>query len=156
MPKVLWSVALGVVLALVVTCPVVPGSALAEPGTLPAAQAGKDKEHLKFEMYEDAAQEYRWRLKTADGKNLATAGQGYKSKESCKNGIELVKTEANSDKLKFEEYEDKGMEHRWRLKAANGQIVAASSEGYKTKADCEKAIEMIKKGASKAEVEEKK
>ena len=156
MPKVLCWVALGAVLALAVTCPVVPSAALAEPGRLPAAQAGKDKEHLKFEIYEDAAKEYRWRLKSPDGKILATAGQGYKSKESCKNGIELVKTEADTDKLKFEEYEDKGMEYRWRLKAANGQIVASSSEGYKSRADCEKAIAAIKKGASKAEVEEKK
>jgi uncharacterized protein YegP (UPF0339 family) len=156
MPKSLCALALGAVLALAVTSPVVAVGALDEPGTPPVAQAGKEPAHLKFEMYEGADKEYRWRLKTADGKILATAGQGYKSKESCKHGIDLVKTEAGTDKLKFEEYEDKAMEHRWRLKAANGQIVAASSEGYKTKADCEKAIEMIKKGASKAEVEEKK
>jgi uncharacterized protein YegP (UPF0339 family) len=146
--------ALGAALALAVTC---PAGALWDAGSLPAAQAGKGKDAgLKFELYEDAAKEYRWRLKDADGKILATAGQGYKSKESCKNGIELVKTEAGTDKLKFEVYEDKAMEHRWRLKAANGQIVAASSDGYKAKADCEKAIEVIKKGVAKAQVEEKK
>jgi uncharacterized protein YegP (UPF0339 family) len=36
--------------------------------------------------------------------------------------------------------------------AANGQVVAAASEGYKAKADAEKAIASIKSGAAKAEV----
>ncbi|MHA3916198.1 YegP family protein [Halovulum sp. GXIMD14793] len=39
---------------------------------------------------------------------------------------------------KFEVYKDKRGEFRWRRKATNGQIVGASSEGYKSKADCEK------------------
>jgi uncharacterized protein YegP (UPF0339 family) len=122
------------------------------PGQLRAAQAGQGK--LKFEMYKDAAQEYRWRLKAANGAILATAGQGYKAKADCKKGVERLKEEANSDKLKFEVYEDKANEYRWRLKATNGQIVAASSEGYKAKADCEHAIELIKKGAAQAEVDD--
>jgi uncharacterized protein YegP (UPF0339 family) len=41
------------------------------------------------------------------------------------------------------------------LAAPNGQIVAASSEGYKAKSDCEKAIDLIKNEAGKAEVEDK-
>ncbi len=40
--------------------------------------------------------------------------------------------------------------------AANGQIVAASSEGYKAKAGAEKAIASIKAHAAKAEVVEVK
>jgi uncharacterized protein YegP (UPF0339 family) len=57
--------------------------------------------------------------------------------------------------LKFEVYEDAKKESRWRLKAANGQVIGSSSEGYKAKADCEKAIDSIKSGAAKAEVEDK-
>jgi uncharacterized protein YegP (UPF0339 family) len=152
----LCSFALGVVLALAVTGPAGAG-ALWDQESPSAVQAGKGKDAgLKFELYEDSVKEFRWRLKDADGKILATAGQGYKSKASCQNGIQLVKTEVGTDKLKFEVYEDKAKEHRWRLKAANGQIIAASSDGYKAKADCEKAIELIKNGAAKAEVEEKK
>jgi len=41
------------------------------------------------------------------------------------------------DKDKFEVYQDKRGEWRWRRKASNGQIVGASSEGYKSKADAE-------------------
>jgi len=41
------------------------------------------------------------------------------------------------DKDKFEVYQDKRGEWRWRRKASNGQIVGASSEGYKKRSDAE-------------------
>ena len=53
---------------------------------------------------------------------------------------------------KFELYEDKGGEFRFRLKARNGQIIAIS-EGYTTKASCENGIESVRKNAPEAEVE---
>jgi len=119
---------------------------------LAAAQAENGK--LKFEIYPDAAKEFRWRLKAANGAILATAGQGYRAKAACQKGVERIK--ANLGNLTFEVYEDKAKEHRWRLKAPNGQVVAASSEGYKAKADCQHAIDLIKKGARRAEVEVEK
>ena len=119
-----------------------------------AAQAKKDDSKLKFELYKDKAGEFRWRLKAANGAVLATGGQGYKAKADAKNGIESVQKAGTDDKLKFELYEDQKKEHRWRLKASNGQVIASASEGYKAKADAEKAIETIKEGVAKAEVEE--
>jgi uncharacterized protein YegP (UPF0339 family) len=38
---------------------------------------------------------------------------------------------------RFEVYQDKKGEWRWRRKAVNGNIVGASCEGYKAKGDCE-------------------
>lgn len=38
---------------------------------------------------------------------------------------------------KFETYQDKRGEWRWRRRAPNGKIVGAASEGYASKADCE-------------------
>jgi len=38
--------------------------------------------------------------------------------------------------MKYEIYQDKRGEWRWRLKAANGRILAVSSEGYTAKIDC--------------------
>lgn len=110
---------------------------------------------LKFEIYEDKGGDTRWRLKSANGKILATSGQGYKAKGDCKKAVENIKANADG-KLKFEIYEDTSKESRWRLKATNGQTVASSSEGYKKKADCEAAVAAIKKGAKDAEVEEAK
>jgi uncharacterized protein YegP (UPF0339 family) len=121
------------------------------------AQEKKDKPTagtLKFEIYQDKAKEYRWRLKAPNGAILATAGEGYKAKADCRKGVDRIKADAGTDKLTFEVYEDKAKEYRWRLKAPNGQVIAASSEGYKARADCEKAIDTIKKGAAKAAVED--
>lgn len=38
---------------------------------------------------------------------------------------------------KFEVYQDKRGEWRWRRKASNGRIVGAASEGYNKRSDCE-------------------
>jgi uncharacterized protein len=65
-----------------------------------------------------------------------------------------VSTAQAGRQLKFETYQDKGKEYRWRLKSSNGQVIATSGQGYKDKRDCEHAIDAIKKGAEKARVEE--
>jgi uncharacterized protein YegP (UPF0339 family) len=121
----------------------------------PALLRAADDAALKFEVFEDKEKEFRWRLKHGD-EILGTAGQGYKEKASCKKGIEGMKKGLENDKDKFEVYEDKAKEYRWRLKASNGQIVAAANKGYKDKAECEKVIDLIKKGVPKAEVVEEK
>ena len=47
----------------------------------------------KFEVYADKAGELRFRLKARNGEFIATS-EGYKSKDSCENGIESVKKNA--------------------------------------------------------------
>ena len=111
---------------------------------------------MKFEIYKDKAEEFRWRLKATNGETLATPGQGYKKIADAKKGVENVMKCGTDEKMKFEVYEDAKKEHRWKLKAGNGQVIASSSEGYKAKADAEKAVESIKEGAAKAEVVELK
>ena len=119
--------------------------------------AAKSKDQLKFEVYQDSAKEYRWRLVSGEDKDrhvLATGGQGYKAKADCLHGVKVFQD--GSDKLKFETYEDNAKQSRWRAKASNGQEMAASASSYKTKAECDAAIEAIKKGAVKATVEDVK
>jgi uncharacterized protein YegP (UPF0339 family) len=117
----------------------------------------KSKNQLTFEVYQDTAKEYRWRLISGAGKErqvLATGGQGYKEKADCLHGVKSI--QEGRDKLTFETYEDQSKENRWRAKAPNGQIVAASVSSYKTKAECDQAIQTIKKDATKATVQEVK
>ena len=57
---------------------------------------------------------------------------------------------------RFELYKDKAGEYRWRFVSGNGRIIATSSEGYKAKGDCQNGIELIKREAPSAQVEEKK
>lgn len=52
---------------------------------------------------------------------------------------------------KFEIYKDKAGEFRFRLKAANGEIIA-SSEGYSSKQACENGIDSVKSNAGTAEI----
>jgi uncharacterized protein len=49
---------------------------------------------VKFELYKDAKSEFRWRLIATNGQTIATSGEGYKTKESAKAGIESVKKNA--------------------------------------------------------------
>lgn len=50
---------------------------------------------------------------------------------------------------KFEVYESRDGQYRWRLKAANGEIVAVS-EGYETKYSARHSAERIKEIAPSA------
>jgi uncharacterized protein YegP (UPF0339 family) len=51
---------------------------------------------------------------------------------------------------KFEMYTDKAGKCRWRLKAANGEVIA-TSEAYESEAACKNGIASVKKNAPIAE-----
>jgi uncharacterized protein YegP (UPF0339 family) len=86
--------------------------------------------------------------------------------QACQNGIESVRKNSQTAQIednttepvvimknpKFEVYKDKAAEFRFRLKASNGEIIAAS-EGYTTKANCLNGIASVKKNATVAELE---
>ena len=105
-------------------------------------------------------------LKATNGQVIATS-EVYTTEAACRGGIESVmknapianvedQTVENFEAVthpKFEMYEDKAGEFRFRLKARNGEIIA-TSEGYKTKANCENGIASVKKNAPEAEVVE--
>ncbi|MBR5310737.1 MAG: YegP family protein [Oscillospiraceae bacterium] len=90
----------------------------------------------------------------------------YSSRAAMEKGIESVRKNAPIANIedqtaepvvtavnpKFEIYNDKAGEFRFRLKARNGEIILAS-EGYKTKASCENGIESVRKN-SPAEIAE--
>lgn len=46
---------------------------------------------MKFELYRDVAGEWRWRLKAANGRNLADSAEGYARKGDCFKAIRLVR-----------------------------------------------------------------
>jgi uncharacterized protein YegP (UPF0339 family) len=53
----------------------------------------KVEKNPKFEIYTDKANEYRFRLKARNGGIVATS-EGYKTMDSCKNGVESVRKNA--------------------------------------------------------------
>lgn len=105
-------------------------------------------------------------LKAGNGEVIATS-EVYESEAACKNGVasvaknapvaavedQTVEGFAAEKHPKFEVYEDKAGEFRFRLKATNGQVIAVS-EGYKAKASCLNGVESVKKNAPEAEIVE--
>lgn len=103
-------------------------------------------------------------LKATNGQVIASS-EIYESKAACLKGVESVRNcapganvEDQTTELfaveqhpKFEMYQDKAGQYRFRLKARNGQIIA-TSEGYVTKVNCENGIQSVKKNAEEAEV----
>ena len=45
--------------------------------------------------------------------------------------------------MRFELYRDAIGQWRWRLRAANGEVIAESGEGYTRRADCEHGIALV-------------
>ena len=109
---------------------------------------------------------YVFNLKAGNGEVIATS-EVYTTEDACRNGVESVRKNAPVAAVedqtvegfaaekhpKFEVYEDKAGEYRFRLKATNGQIIAVS-EGYKAKASCMNGIESVKTNAPEAPVVE--
>jgi len=54
---------------------------------------------------------------------------------------------------KLEVYTDKAGQHRWRLKASNGEIVAVS-EGYTTRYSAKQSAQKVKEWAAYATIVE--
>jgi uncharacterized protein YegP (UPF0339 family) len=53
---------------------------------------------------------------------------------------------------KFEVYQDKKGEWRWKFRASNSKIIADSGEGYKDKKDCLHGIDLFKKESGDADI----
>jgi len=109
-----------------------------------------------FELYEDSAGEYRWRLRHDNGNIIADSGEGYASKSGAQDAIERVQGYApEADVLDvgqaaFEIYEDAAEEWRWRLRHRNGNIVADSGEGYSSRSAAEDGVNSVKRNAPEA------
>lgn len=59
--------------------------------TTASPPASTDKATLHYSVYQDAKQEWRWRLSAANNRIIADSGEGYNNKQDCLAGIELVK-----------------------------------------------------------------
>jgi len=135
-----------------------------------AVETDADESKATFQLFEDNAGEYRWRLRHDNGNVIADSGEGYASKQKARQGLESVKTNAagghvvdqSSDetidteeesKATFELFEDAGGKWRWRLRHDNGNIIADSGGGYTAKHNAKKGLRSVKTNALGAAVE---
>jgi uncharacterized protein YegP (UPF0339 family) len=56
--------------------------------------------------------------------------------------------------MKFHIYKDYKGEWRWRLKAANGRVLADSGESYTTKQACHEGVELVRGAGGSPVVED--
>ena len=109
---------------------------------------------------------FRFNLRAVNGEIIAVS-EVYTTAKACRNGIASVVRNAPAAALedqtqegfkkekhpKFEMYTDKAGQFRFRLKATNGEIIAAS-EAYTTAAGCKNGIESVRTNSKDAVIVE--
>ena len=104
-----------------------------------------------FEIDEDKAGEFRFRLKAANGEKIL-ASEGYKQKASAKNGVESVKKNALEDDRYDRKTASTGAPY-FVLKAGNNEVIG-TSEMYSSEGARDKGIDAVKRAAPDAPLEE--
>jgi uncharacterized protein YegP (UPF0339 family) len=102
-----------------------------------------------FEVYKDAAGEFRFRLRARNGRILLSS-EGYTSKASALNGIEAVKANTGDPNQYLKSATDTG-KHRFAIKARNHEVVG-QSQNYESAAGRDAGIEAVDRAVIGAEV----
>ena len=105
----------------------------------------------KFELYQDKAGEYRFRLKASNGE-IILVSEGYKQKASAENGVASVRENAPLDE-RYERKETSSGKPMFNLKASNGQVIG-TSESYSSESARDNGIESVKKNAPDARLDD--
>jgi len=106
----------------------------------------------KFEVFIDAAREFRFRLKAVNGEITLSSSEGYTSKQSCLGGITSVKANAPYD-FRYHRGRTSDYQYYFTLKASNGEVLG-KSESYSTSSAMENGIGAVKRDAPSAPIDD--
>ena len=137
----------------------------AEPDAEPDAE---EKHSRAFEIHEDKAGQWRWRLRARNGELVAMSEQGFTTKAGVVKALDVVRRNvaeaegheeaptgddaAEAKNVKgFEIYEDKAGQWRWRLRASNGELLAIPEQGFSSKAGVVAALDAVRRNVADAE-----
>jgi len=115
----------------------------------PVAEVESD---ATFELYEDNAGEFRFRLRHGNGNVIGDSGEGYASERNARRALDRLQEYVGAaEYLRFdptgvELYRDNEGKWRWRLVHRNGNILADSGEGYSRRRNARRAVDGIKSG----------
>jgi len=101
----------------------------------------------KFEIYKDKANEFRFRLKAANGEKVLKS-EGYKAKTGAQNGIASVVKNA-PDASRFEKKTSTSDSPYFVLKAGNHEVIG-TSETYSSTSARDAGIEAVQRAAAAA------
>ena len=88
-----------------------------------------------WEMYQNDAGEYRWRVTDTEGNIMGNAQEGYTAEASCLKNAHRFGYEgefSSPTDQKWEFYNGTSGDFRWRAYHNNGEVIAAAHKGYKT------------------------
>jgi large subunit ribosomal protein L21 len=141
-----------------------------EPEAVEPAEPGpaEAKNTKAFEIHEDKAGKWRWRLRARNAELVAMSDQGFASKAGVIKALDVVRRNvaeaegheeaptgddaADARNIKgFEIYEDKSGHWRWRLRASNGELLAIPEQGFASKAGVVKALDVVRRNVADAE-----
>jgi len=134
-------------------------------------EAAETKSSRAFEIYEDKAGQWRWRLRARNGELVAMSEQGFTTKAGVVRALDVVRrntAEAEGHEeiapaedggetktaKGFEIYEDKSGHWRWRLRAGNGELLAIPEQGFTTKAGVVRALDVVRRNVAEADAHE--
>ena len=105
-----------------------------------------------FEIFKSPKDnQYYWRLRAANGE-IVLRSEGYKTKQSAERGINSVRVHSPNDEY-YTRFKAKNDEFAFNLKAANHEIIGWG-ETYKTKQGRDHGIEVVKRIAPEAPIED--
>jgi uncharacterized protein YegP (UPF0339 family) len=113
--------------------------------------------NAEFDIYEDEAGEYRFRLVHGNGNIIAAGAPGHDSKSGAIEAADTLLEHAAAAHVldigsaAFEIYEDEAGKWRWRLRHRNGNIMAASTDDYAERSGAEASLNVVKQHAPEAE-----
>lgn len=151
----------------------------ADEADLAAQLRALRKSQAQFELYEDHESQWRWRLRHRNGNIIADSGEGYTRRHNAQKGMQsvrrnalggtvlLIESEAElpeegtdegfifpaetESRATFELYTDEAGESRWRLRHDNGNVLADSGQGYRSRSSAETAIDRIRDSVGPAD-----
>src|ERR1700712_2108731 len=105
----------------------------------------------KFRIFKGSNGQYYFHLKADNGEKVL-ASEGYTAKSSCQNGIDSVK--ANSPyESRYERKTSVSNNYYFNLTATNGQVIG-TSEMYSTSSGRDNGIEVVKRIAPSASIDD--
>lgn len=126
----------------------------------------------KFIIKKTPSGAFDFSLLASNKQKIAVSSQVYTTKGACKKGMESVgknaqrcidenrivdltlKTPEEKTCPKFEIYLDKAGMFRYRLIAPNGESLAISEDGYKSKSSCMNGIKSVGVNAMNSQIED--
>jgi large subunit ribosomal protein L21 len=149
----------------------VPPAPEAPEAAAPEPEATETKSTRAFEIYEDKAGQWRWRLRARNGELVAMSEQGFTTKAGVVRALDVVRrntAEAEGHEeiapaedggetktaKGFEIYEDKSGHWRWRLRAGNGELLAIPEQGFTTKTGVVRALDVVRRNVAEADAHE--